>query len=273
MESSPIGGASVTGMAHDCCFAALDVAPGFRNLLIMKLPMLCVGRLFSALLFGFNAQAGSPSVQTISGWGTVVDPDGDCAITASDGKITVVVPGKTHDLSSYHNIYKKRNAPRILQEIGGDFTVQVKVTGAFDPGANSTLPEADPFNGAGLLLWADDENFLRLERNVWTTSHGGHSSYQPLFEYWKNDKDLTPCAASNRPFFTGSSTYLRLTRRGNQVRAAVSGDGVNWIETDPVTVQFPEKIEVGVDAINTSKQPFNVEFTGFKLMTNQTASK
>jgi hypothetical protein len=38
-----------------------------------------------------------------------------------------------HDLSSYRNIYKKRNAPRILQEVDGDFTVQVKVSGAFVP--------------------------------------------------------------------------------------------------------------------------------------------
>jgi regulation of enolase protein 1 (concanavalin A-like superfamily) len=229
--------------------------------------------MLSVLLIGFATQAGSPSIQTISGWGNVIDPDGDCAITAGDGKVMVEVPGRTHDLSSYHSIYKKRNAPRILQEIEGDFTVQVKVTGTFDPGAHSTLPEADPFNGAGLLLWADNENFLRLERNVWTTPDGGHSSYQPLFEYWKNNTDLTPGTPSSTPFFTGSSTCLRLTRQGNQVRAAVSSDGVNWIETDPVTVQFPAKINVGVDAINTSKQPFSVEFTEFKLTANQTASK
>lgn len=221
---------------------------------------------FSVLLVVITAHAGSLSNRTIAGWGRVVDPDGDCTVTDSNGTITVTVPGTTHDLSSYHSIYKKRNAPRILQEVEGDFTVEVKVTGRFDPGKDATLPETDPFNGAGLLLWADDENFLRLERNVWTTPHGGHSSYQPLFQYWKDDKDLTPNVPSAKPFFKGQSTYLRITRQGNQIRAAVSNDGVDWIETNSVTVQFPQKIEVGVDAISTSKQPFTVEFTGLKLI-------
>lgn len=218
------------------------------------------------LCVGLAAQAGSNSTRIIPGWGRVVDPDGDCAVTDSNGTITVTVPGTTHDLSSYHSIYKKRNAPRILQAVEGDFTVEVKVTGKFDPGKDATLPETDPFNGAGLLLWANDKNFLRLERNMWTTPHGGHSSYQPLFQYWKNDKNLTPNAPSSKPFFKGRSTYLRLTRQGNQVRAAVSNDGVDWSETHPVTVQFPRKIKVGVDAINTSKQPFIVKFSELKLI-------
>ena len=97
--------------------------------------------------------------------------------------------------------------------------------------------------------------------------HGEHSSYLPLFEYWKDDQDLTQGAPSNKPFFKGRSAYLRLTRQGNQIRAAVSNDGVDWMETDPVTVQFPQIINVGIDAINTSKQPFTVEFTEFKLVT------
>lgn len=232
----------------------------------MKLPMPRLWLFLSVLFIGFVAHAGSNSIRTIPGWGRVIDPDGDCTVTDDDGTITVTVPGTTHDLCSYHSIYKKRNAPRILQEVAGDFTVEVKVTGAFDPGKNATLPETDPLNGAGLLLWANDENFLRLERNVWTTPHGGHSSYQPLFQYWRNDKDLTPNTPSSKPFSQGHSSYLRLTRQGNQVRAAVSNNGVDWTETHPITVQFPKTIKVGVDAINTSKQPFTVEFTKLKVI-------
>jgi regulation of enolase protein 1 (concanavalin A-like superfamily) len=235
----------------------------------MKSPTPRLWPLLPALLVALTAPAGNHSVQIIPGWGQVIDPDGDCAITNGNGKVTVAVPGTTHDLSSYHSIYKKRNAPRLLQAVDGDFTVQVKVSGNFEPGKAGTLPEADPFNGAGLLLWDNDENFLRLERNVWITSHGEHSSYLPLFEYWKDDQDLTQGIPSTKPFFKGQSAYLRLTRQGNQVCAAVSNDGVAWIETHPVAVQFPQKINVGVDAINTSKQPFTVEFAEFKLVSEK----
>jgi regulation of enolase protein 1 (concanavalin A-like superfamily) len=221
--------------------------------------------LLPALFLGLVAHAGNLSIHTIPGWGQVIEPDGDCTITNRDGRLTVTIPGTTHDLSSYRHIYKKRNAPRIVQEMAGDFTVQVKVSGAFEPGTAGNLPGAYPFNGAGLLLWDNDENYLRLERNVWVTSKGERSSYLPLFEYWKDDKDLTQGTPSAKPFFKGQSAYLRLTRQGNQVRAAVSNNGVDWIKTGPVTVQFPQTIKVGVAAINTSKQPFTVEFAEFKL--------
>jgi regulation of enolase protein 1 (concanavalin A-like superfamily) len=235
----------------------------------MKSPIPRLRPLLPVLLVALTAQAGYHSGHTIPGWGQVIEPDGDCIVTAGGGTLTVAVPGTTHDLSSYRSIYKKRNAPRVLREVDGDFTVQVKVSGTFEPGKAGTLPGAYPFNGAGLLLWANDENYLRLERNVWITSHGEHSSYLPLFEYWKDDRDLTQGTPSTKPFFKGQSAYLRLTRQGNQVRAAVSNDGVDWIKTGPVTVQFPQKINVGVDAINTSKEPFTVEFAEFKLVSGK----
>jgi regulation of enolase protein 1 (concanavalin A-like superfamily) len=232
----------------------------------MKPPTRRTWLLLFAILASLAVNAGNDPTRVIAGWGQVVEPDGDCSITAVDGKLAIAVPGTTHDLSSYHSIYKKRNAPRILRDVEGDFTVQVRVSGAFDPGKAGTVPGAYPFNGAGLLLWDNSENYLRLERNVWTTSHGEHSSYLPLFEYWKDDKDVTLGTPSAKPFFTGPSTYLRMTRQGNQIRAAVSNDGVKWVEATPITVQFPQKIKVGVDAINTSKQRFNVEFAEFKLV-------
>lgn len=99
-----------------------------------------------------------------------------------------------------------------------------------------------------------------------TASQGGHFSYHPLFEYWKDDRDLTPGTASAKPFFKGRSAYLRLTRRGDEVFAAVSNNGLDWTETKSITVQFPRRIKVGVDAINTSRQPFTVEFSELKLI-------
>jgi regulation of enolase protein 1 (concanavalin A-like superfamily) len=225
------------------------------------------------LVAALAVAAGSNSGRVIPDWGEVIEPDGDCLITNGEGNVTITVPGTTHDLSSYHSIYKKRNAPRILQDVDGDFTAQVKVSGTFEPGPAGTVPGAHPFNGAGLLLWDNNENYVRLERNVWTESEGEHASYLPLFEYWKNDKDLTLGAHSSTPLFTGPCTYLRITRRGNQLSAAFSNDGVEWTEANSIAVEFPQKIKVGVDAINTSKRPLTVEFSELKLTANKPATK
>lgn len=232
----------------------------------MKSPTQRQWFLLPFLLIGLAAHAGSDSVRNLPNWGQVNDPDGDCTIASTNEQLTISVPGTTHDLSSYHSIYKKRNAPRVLQEAAGDFTVQVKVSATFEPGKAGTLPEADPFNGAGLLLWDNDENFLRFECNVWITPRGERFSYLPLFEYWKKDKNMMTNTPSARSFSPRQPVYLRLTRQGNRISTTFSNDGVNWMQTNSVTVQFPQKIKVGVDAINTSKQPFTVEFGEFKLV-------
>ena len=72
----------------------------------------------------------------LEGWGKVVDPDGDCKFDAARGSLSIAIPGTHHNL----NPAVRQNAPRVLQEVEGDFTVQVRVSGDFEPGQRSTLP-------------------------------------------------------------------------------------------------------------------------------------
>jgi WD40 repeat protein/serine/threonine protein kinase len=196
--------------------------------------------------------------ETIPAWGDVIDPVGDCTVRTTDGKLTLAVPGTEHDL-----IKDNRDAPRVLTAVEGDFTVQVKVTGDFDPGK-------DGFNGAGLLLWIDHENYLRLERNAWFDALAGKLAwYPPLFEYWQNGKRLdTNPGGTTEPFFKGRSTYFRLQRRQGTILASVSHNGKEWIALEPLRIALPKRMRVGVAAVNTSKQPFVVEFSELKLTTN-----
>lgn len=196
------------------------------------------------------------------GFGKIIDPDGDCSFKVRNGHITLTIPGGIHDISSYN---KKLNAPRILQDVEGDFTVTVKVSGDFEPGDAVRGSGTAPFNGAGLLVWDGERNYLRLERDVWVTSDGKLQSYAPLFEYWRNGKNRTARAGSSRPFYEGRATFLRIIRTGDEVQVAVSHDGIKWINVDSVAVQFPKTVKVGVAAINTSNKPFTVEFSDFKL--------
>jgi len=216
---------------------------------------------FTALVScGLYAQ----NVQNIPSWGTVTDLDNDCTFKVEEGKVTVTVPGTPHDLSVY---YKKKNAPRILQEIEGDFTVQVKVSSDFDPGDKAAIFGKNAFNGAGLLVWDTDMHYLRLERDVWVTPQGKRVSYSPLFEYWKDDKNLNPRGSTLAPLYNGRSTYLRMIRRGDEFSITVSHNGTDWLATNSVMTDLPKKIKIGVSAINTSEKPFTVEFDEFKVET------
>jgi regulation of enolase protein 1 (concanavalin A-like superfamily) len=201
--------------------------------------------------------------QIIKGWGKVSDLDGDCTIKSEKGKVSITVPDKNHNLNPRAGM----NAPRILQEIEGDFTVQVQVSGDFKPTDRSTLEGGRSFNGAGLLLWQDEKNYLRLERNSYRIPEQNLSvCYPPLLELYSDGQymDTNPDPELDT-FFKGRSTYLRLERQGDKVRASLSEDGKKWSFVKELHVDFPKKLRVGVAAINTSAEPFKVEFDELKI--------
>src|SRR5262249_23638573 len=107
-------------------------------------------------------------VQTAEGggkptdWGDVVDPDGDCLVVR-DGeasRATILISGTAHLLSAEIG---RMNAPRLLRDITGDFEVRVRVTGTGHPGGKATTNRYAPYHGAGILLWQDPGNYVRLE--------------------------------------------------------------------------------------------------------------
>jgi len=202
--------------------------------------------------------------KTVPGFGQLVDPIGDCTVTEKDGKVLLTVPAGNHNLSGYYPT--NNQAPRILKEVEGNFTATVKVSGEFNPPARRN---ANAFNGAGLLIWDSVREFIRVERNVWVTPDSKHLSYTPLIEHWKNGKNMTSRPGSERPFWKGKSTFLRVKRQGDEFTIGVSHDGNQWLDMDTVTAKLPHKIKVGIAAINNSDKAFTVEFCEFNLASNE----
>jgi hypothetical protein len=200
--------------------------------------------------------------KSVRGWGALIDLDNDCTVLEEGDKLTITVPGGTHDLNAELG---GMSAPRVLREVDGDFTVQVKVTGEFDPGDESAKDKVAPFNGAGLLLWQDEKNYLRLERNGWWSISGQLGCYLPLIAYFLdgNHQGQTPKGESIESF-RGRSTWLKLERRGDKVTASYSHDGQEWMDRE-IVVGFPNRILAGVTAVNTSKKPFTAEFEDFRV--------
>jgi hypothetical protein len=197
--------------------------------------------------------------KTIPGWGMLIDPDNDCTIKEEAGKLTITVPGGTHDLNMALGGMK---APRIVRDVDGDFTAQVKVSGEFQPGDQAGDPKTASFNGAGLLLWQDENNYLRLERNAWWSSKESKTKcYAPLIEYYLDGEFQGPSPkVESVEFFKTPSTWLKLERHGDDVTVFYSQDGNDWTKANEIVVALRKKIQVGVAAVNTSKNPFTVEF-------------
>lgn len=209
-------------------------------------------------------QAAGEDARSIPGWGQVVDPDRDCEIVLEGASLKMTVPGTLHDL----NVRRAMNAPRVVQELEGDFQLQVKVTGAFTPGPASVIAGSDlRFNSAGLLLWSDQNNYVRLERNI--MQFGATTACMPpLFELFSDGqyRGASP-ATTTDPYFEGDSTWLRLERRGDYFLATISHDGQHWLAPLKRELILPDRLQVGVAALNTSNAPHTVTFSELKLIT------
>lgn len=200
-------------------------------------------------------------LRTLEDLGTWVDPVGDCKIRPTGKGVSLSMPGKLHILE--HGLDVK-NGPRVLGETEGDFVAQVLVAGDLRPGSQAVKELPVAFQGAGLLVWKDQENFLRLERTVLVTIENHHLQNQVLLEASK-DNAVAGQRAIDVP---AGPLYLRLERRGNVLRCSYSRDGKTWNEARSLKNLFLGRVGVGLSAGNTAKKPLQVEFEDFSLATS-----
>jgi regulation of enolase protein 1 (concanavalin A-like superfamily) len=196
-------------------------------------------------------------------WGEVLDPDGDCRFVLEKGRLVIGVPGTDHSLGFERG---QMNAPRALRAIEGDFIAQVKVSCEFPEGATSLVPTRRPFHGAGFLLWLDEKNYIRLERAE-MVYEGNNLSYAS-FESRLNGEFVRRGSASEMPLPPGA-TYLRLERRGGMVYASTSADGNHWLSMEPIEIELPKMVSLGVAAGHNTSSPFEAEFDDFRVFVEQ----
>lgn len=196
-------------------------------------------------------------VQVIKGWGAVIDPDRDCKVTVDEGKVTITVPTTCHDLT-YFEDGTKRNAPRILQDVKGDFRVQVKVRVFPLPQENTSSSGRFSFVSCGLLLWIDEKNFVRLERAAEGASQGAYIRMERF------ENGMTVSGKSAAPS-GDNDTWLQIDYKEGKLTYSFSEDGKEWKELHAEEVQLPEKVKVGVYAINTTTTQFAPTLEKFKV--------
>lgn len=196
----------------------------------------------SVILNGINDEFNNPWLS--SGW-LWVDPLGDSSYSLTDnpGYLRLFTPDSGHDL------YLNLDAPRMIQPVSGDFEISTRVT--INPSFN--------YQGAGLLIWKDKDNYIRLERTLVT---GIDLLYRINGTY---DQIELP--------FVNPSVYLKFERNGNQVKASYSDDGSSWIEVSTLTFTSANLLQVGLNLINEwQDNPIWADFDFFKITSLGTPS-
>jgi regulation of enolase protein 1 (concanavalin A-like superfamily) len=211
----------------------------------------------------------APAPMGAAAWGQVVDPDGDCRISADAARLRMYVPGTPHALVIERN---QMNAPRVFRQVEGDFEAQVKVLGHFPQNAVAQVANRRPFHGAGLLLAKDDRSYIRLEKGEMVAGMG-NISYVSF--------ELRDAGVPKRMGNTGEhplpgapdQCFLRLERSGRTITASVSDDGANWQSLAPMTLDWPEKLQIGVTAGHNTGSALDVAFEAFSVRPKRAPGK
>lgn len=149
---------------------------------------------------------------------------------------------------SGHDLFPgNMRAPRVLQPLDGDFSIETQVD--FDPPA--------AYQGAGLLVWQDENNFLRLERAYGDTQG---------IEFDKMQKGVySRITLTRQAPFNGSPMSLLLQRKGDHFTASWNS-GVNWDTIGETDQPFASNVQVGLAVVNASPYPITAAyFKGFTV--------
>jgi serine/threonine protein kinase/regulation of enolase protein 1 (concanavalin A-like superfamily) len=146
-------------------------------------------------------------------------------------------------------------APRVLRPLSGNFTVSVLTT--FMP--------MKSYQGAGIVLWQDEKNFIRLE-------HGYAHANGVTYEYSLKGKyiRIADTFRDNNParLLPGvTSVELRLQRHGNTFSAWMRQSGNNWQHINDSQIPFSANLTVGLLVVNTppTSSPITATFSNFQM--------
>ena len=200
-----------------------------------------------------ESDEGEARPKEVPGWGQVFDPWRDCDISLDreHDRLKIKVPGTPHFLSA-EVPQLPMNAPRVVRRVRGDFTAGVHVLVRLNPGRSETT-HCDPDHGAGLIVWQDPSNYLRLERAVAFINGRRY----PYINYELREGGRLAVSHGFRT--EDRAVFLKLRRQGEAFSAWYSRDGRRWVGLGRVDAAFAERIEVGVVAVNSSKRTLSAE--------------
>ena len=196
-----------------------------------------------------------------------VDPRGDCRYSFGahqrDGVLTtdlsenwleIQVPPE-HDL--WWGSGGNMNGPRMLQQVSGDFSIQVKMT----------CSESQKEHG-GILVWKDENLFLRHEKTSNLHAFRGDVRFERHI-YRRFGLIGRGTGHRDKRFH-----YLRLDRIGHEFLAYSSTDGVQWQTCGQDFVVMHDPIQIGVHALCPGPiPPTTTRFDYFRVLRRPVVSE
>jgi S1-C subfamily serine protease len=209
---------------------------------------------------------GPPSrPKSLQSWSCEVNVMEGVAMRHQAGATAIDLPGGTPLVNAPQ--YRLFTAPGALVQVKGDFVASAQVTNSFDPGSEAvTLPNDRKakmtFQGAGLLLWQDEKNFVRLEKCK-GSSGDVTLMHRILVEVYKGGKE----AVISYLDVPEVPVRLLLIRKGGSIQFLFGLPPKSAVVFRELAVDFQDEVLVGISATNLSKRPFQARIEEFHLST------
>jgi regulation of enolase protein 1 (concanavalin A-like superfamily) len=148
----------------------------------------------------------------------------------------------------------------VLRQVDGDFVAEVTIPGEVAPRGARTAHWL-PYHGAGLLVWLDRDNYIRLERAAIVR---GNSDYHYINLELTRNAMLESSSGVATP--SGVIT-LRLERKGSRISASYRNEDQVWMGLPkPLGIRtWGNSLKVGVAAVNTATDTFAATLEGFRV--------
>ncbi len=147
---------------------------------------------------------------------------------------------------------ENRTAPRYLKAISGDFQIETRV---------KFLPKEN-YQGAGLLIFKDDNNYIRFERAYGGVGGGGEGIRIDV----RRADSYTPIVTPDEIPTDVGEVDLKIVRSGRIFTAYWRSDeDAAWREAGAYESDYPETILAGVAASNTAREVV-AEFAYIRLL-------
>ena len=192
-------------------------------------------------LIPINDEFGGTVLNPAWNW---TNPSGDCnySLVTNPGFLRISAPGDGHDLNPLSNY----NAPRVIQSTSGNFVAETRIL--CDPQYNA--------QGAGILIWTDSDNYLRLDR----INHIGGQVVDLV------GKKAGTWLDSNQSTYLLAEAYLRLERTGDMFIAKYGMDGINWTTLCTASFPFIDPVSIGLFVLDQGQNnPIYADFDYFRV--------
>jgi regulation of enolase protein 1 (concanavalin A-like superfamily) len=167
-----------------------------------------------------------------AGW-QWVDPNGGGNWRANQGFIEMnAQPGQ--DLWHGANY----DAPRVLRPFSGDFAIETRIR-----------VENDLLEHGGLLIWKNENRFIRLEKTCGAHAYKGDVRFQR--HQWQSSSLVGRGVDLVRP----KRLYLRVERVADVFSGYASEDGVRWQQCGSTVLGMSDPVMVGLHALAPGNVP------------------